>query len=169
MNELIQKGNVLGFDYPAANYRHVRRRMERRLALVLDVRNMIAQPVKDVTLQIDPELCRGMNLVTAFDLQKQEWRTYYAESMENISLAQATTADEQWSVMLIETAASWSPIERELPDEFVIKDWLAKGIAAPIAEIIAANANAMAMRSGNRGRWAWCCPPNFLNQFELSP
>lgn len=172
MENAIKVGQVIEFDYPAANYRNARRRMERRIALVSEIRNLAKQPLAPVTLQADPDLCRGVNLVTAFDLEKQANRKFYLESMENIALAAPSGSSDgaDWSVMWIECDPEWSPAEgRDLPDEFVIKDWLAKGIAAPIAEIIVAGANSLAMKNGNRGRWAWICPPGFLNQFEISP
>lgn len=74
-------GQVLEFDYPRHNYHLVRSGLERRRLLVEKVRDLSAEPLDQVTIQLDPELRRGRLLVTGQDLDKRAERSFYLESM----------------------------------------------------------------------------------------
>lgn len=78
------KGSTIRFDYPAANYKGVRPRWERRCLRVEHVRPLCEQPLADITIELDPNLDRGEVLVTGHDLDKDAERSFYLDRMQHI-------------------------------------------------------------------------------------
>ena len=82
--EALRIDSVVEFFYPAANYRGARFRWERRRLLVEKVRDLTAEPLDPMTVQLDPELRRGRVLVTGQDLDRLGERSFYVDSMRNV-------------------------------------------------------------------------------------
>lgn len=78
------KGSIIRFDYPAANYKGARRRLERRCLQVDHVRPLRQEPLAAITIELDPNLDRGEVLVTGKDLEKDAERSFYQDRMENV-------------------------------------------------------------------------------------
>lgn len=78
------KGSTIRFDYPAANYKGVRPRWERRCMRVEHVRPLCEQPLADITVELEPNLNRGEVLVTGYDLDKDAERSFYLDRMQHV-------------------------------------------------------------------------------------
>jgi len=79
-------GSTIRFDYPAANFKGVRPRLEKRCVRVEHIRPLCQQPLADVTIELEPMLHRGEVLVTGQDLDKDSERSFYLERMEQIEI-----------------------------------------------------------------------------------
>jgi hypothetical protein len=95
-------GSTIRFDYPAANYLGIRRpRFDQRRLKVERVRELAKQPLEPTTIQEEPLLRRGSVLVTGWDLDKHQERSFYLESMQNIEPYQSLM-DLECKVQLLE-------------------------------------------------------------------
>ena len=79
-------GKTIDGLYPAANYRGVRPRLERRRVRIEAVRDTTLEPLDPITLIFDPDLRRGRLLVTGFDLDKLAERSFYIESFVELRM-----------------------------------------------------------------------------------
>lgn len=165
----IDCGAVISFEYPAANYQGVRPRWEARKLLVERVRRLDSEPLDPVTTVLEPQLKRGKTLVTGRDLNKGQERSFYAESMRDVTFLRRERVIDvsrdvygnDYSVVWIETDESWDP-SQDLPDEFRIVSLLIDGVSASFADTITDKANQEQMLLGCQGRWAATLPPGFI-------
>ncbi len=74
-------GRSYRFLYPAINFDCLISGMDERRILVERVRNTELEPVDEETLSSNPFIKRGRWLVTGIDLDKNEERSFYVESM----------------------------------------------------------------------------------------
>ena len=74
-------GRAYRFLYPRHNFEGVRTGLEERRVLVEQVRDTTTEPLDTETLISNPLLKRGRWLVTGLDLDKDEERSFYVESM----------------------------------------------------------------------------------------
>lgn len=82
---MLPQGTVVAFDYPAANFACVHRpRLERRTAIVREVRDTFAVPLEAATINAEPYLNRGRFLITCWDLDRKAERSFWDESMQNL-------------------------------------------------------------------------------------
>lgn len=81
---MFEKGKIYRFDYPAHNYKGVRKRLERRRVRVERVRRLDEEPLEPGAVEADPLLNRGTTLVYGIDLDKAAERCFYLESMEDV-------------------------------------------------------------------------------------
>lgn len=102
MDSMFSPGSFLRFDYPSANYRGVRRRLEPRRLKVEKIRDTDLQPIEADTLLMDPMLDRGRILVTGTDLDKNAERSFYLHAMTNVEAIEAAEADLPQLPVLIE-------------------------------------------------------------------
>lgn len=70
-------GKVIVGEYPAANFRGVRKRFERRRLLVEEIRRLRDNPLDPETLELEPLLRRTELLVIGRDLDKGAERSFY--------------------------------------------------------------------------------------------
>lgn len=107
------KGSTIRFDYPAANYKGVRPRWERRCMRVEHVRPLCEQPLADITVELDPNLNRGEVLVTGYDLDKDAERSFYLDRMQDIETvaifdeADSAGDEQSASVTAVERFQQW--------------------------------------------------------------
>jgi hypothetical protein len=80
----FEVGTAIEFLYPAANYRRVRPRWERRRIRIDGVRRLADSPLDPLTLELEPELWRGETLVRGLDLDKGQERSFYVERMREV-------------------------------------------------------------------------------------
>lgn len=74
------------FDYPRHNYYGVpQSRWERRRIRVTVIRDLMELPLDPITGGLNPLLRRGRWLVSGYDLDRCEERSFYFEAMQNIS------------------------------------------------------------------------------------
>lgn len=72
------------FLYPRHNFHGVLSRLEPRRLRVEEIRDIRKVPLAIVTVDLQPLLRRGRLLVTGWDLDKQEERSFYADSMKSL-------------------------------------------------------------------------------------
>ncbi len=90
MQDILKAGNVVEFLYPRHNFQGVHcSRKERRLIVVERVRDLREEPLCKLTLEQHASLQRGTLLVIGLDLQKNERRSFYVESMSRLKLLDA--------------------------------------------------------------------------------
>lgn len=77
-------GKTVEFEYPAANYPGIPARWERRRVRVDRIRNVAAEPLDAVTLELNPTLSRCGLLVTGHDFGRQAERSFYTGSMRGV-------------------------------------------------------------------------------------
>ena len=77
----LLRGHAYRFLYPRHNFEGVRSGLEERRILVEQVRDTSTDPLDEETLISNPLLKRGRWLVTGIDLDKDEERSFYVESM----------------------------------------------------------------------------------------
>ena len=82
-HRFLLPGRVYRFLYPAINLECLRliSPMVERRVLVSGIRDTVADPLDEETLEIHPYTNRGRWLITAIDLEKFEERSFYVESM----------------------------------------------------------------------------------------
>ena len=78
-------GESYEFDYPRHNFHGVKTHFERRRIVVTDVRDLMQQPLDPMTGDEQPLLRRGRYLVTGQDLDKHAERSFYVDSMANVT------------------------------------------------------------------------------------
>lgn len=133
---MFQKGAIVTFWYPAANYASARKRLERRRIRVDRIRDFAEEPLADETLERDPNLVRLGCLVYGYDLDRQADRAFYSGCMEDLTVCQA---DASHSVVWID-ADAWLPSGEE-PIEFNVLGVFGERLSAITAEIIADGGN----------------------------
>lgn len=166
----LRLGQILTFDYPAANYRGISPRYERRTLLVEELRDCGCQPLSPVTYQLDPLLNRGRTLVRGVDLDKCEKRCFYVESMRDLDIVGPQSVmcilgdrnANDYTVAWMTCDDDWHPSSGELPDEFLIIGTLIANVASTFAETIVARANLECDLLGRRGKWAIAVPPGII-------
>lgn len=84
MQNILETGRLIRFDYPAHNYHGARQRLEPRRLRIEKIRDLAQQPLEAATCCGDPLLRRGQILVTGVDLDKGAERSFYVESMEQL-------------------------------------------------------------------------------------
>lgn len=113
-------GKVLAGRYPAANYVGVRLRYEPRRVLVQAVRRLNERPLERSTLKLDPFLRRFGVLVTGFDLDKRQERTFYLGAFRNwrvTKLDRRELLGDRHKVYIVERQ-DWQPTSpHDLPPE----------------------------------------------------
>ena len=72
------------FKFPCHNFHGVLSPLEKRRLKVESIRDLVAYPVERVTFDVQPLLRRGRYLATGLDLDKNEERSFYVESMQEI-------------------------------------------------------------------------------------
>ena len=80
----LRPGCAYSFSYPRHNFHGVLSSLERRRLLVENVRDLKQEPLERQTFDVQPLLRRGRYLVTGQDLDKQQERTFYVESMRAV-------------------------------------------------------------------------------------
>ena len=83
----FEPGTVISFSYPRHNFHGVLSKLERRRIQVEAVRDLKREPLDLTTLDIQPLLKRGRFLVVGTDLEKNAERSFYADSMRNVTPA----------------------------------------------------------------------------------
>ncbi len=167
----LRLGQVITFDYPAANYHGITPRYEQRRLLIQRLRYCDREPLDPITFRMNPLLKRGRTLVIGIDLDKGEQRSFWDASMrdlEVIHLEPTTSVMESsygtsFSVAVIDNIGKWDP-DDELPDEFRIVHVMVHGVAECFAHTIADKANLDAIAMGIGDRRAIVLPPGFLSQ-----
>lgn len=106
----IVPGAVIRFGYPAHNFLFLRSELEARVVRVVSVRDTLNEPLAPVTVELNPFRRRSRYLVTAFDLDRQEERSFYWESMQHPQTAAVPLAAQEWSILVVD--ADGSPPER---------------------------------------------------------
>ena len=84
---MFSAGNVLSFSYPADNRIGVKTRLSKRRIVVKTERDLVILPLDSQTVKLDPWRRRGQILVAGFDLDKQVWRRFYADSMRSVKVS----------------------------------------------------------------------------------
>jgi len=74
-------GRSYRFLYPSINFNCLISGMDERTILVERVRDIELEPLNDETMNSNPYVKRGRWLVTGIDLDKNEERSFYVESM----------------------------------------------------------------------------------------
>jgi hypothetical protein len=77
-------GKYYRFMFPRHNFSGIVSRLEERYFRCDSIRDLRKQPIERITFEIQPLLRRGRFLVTGWDLDKQEERSFYCNSMQNI-------------------------------------------------------------------------------------
>jgi len=77
----LLRGRAYRFLYPRHNFEGVRTGLEERRILIEQVRDTDTDPLEEETRISNPLLKRGRWLVTGIDLDKDEERSFYVESM----------------------------------------------------------------------------------------
>lgn len=115
MNLKLVVNELVGFYYPAANYRGVRRRrMEFRRVLITAIRDLRDDPIRDDE-EIEPNLNRGTMLVTGLDLDKNAERSFYVESMAELRRLHGDASHFRPLAMALTEGGEFLRI-KELPD-----------------------------------------------------
>lgn len=105
----VKPGAIIRFDYPAANYRGARPRLEPRAVRVVEVRDLVAKPLDPTTVAIDPELARDRYLVTGQDLDRGAERSFYLASMRRLRPDDESPRLGLWTVLLVDQRGENSP------------------------------------------------------------
>lgn len=74
-------GQVFVFHYPRSNELEARPAYRRRCILVRSVRLLDQEPLRTITLRMNPLRRRGRTLVTGWDFDARGERSFYLESM----------------------------------------------------------------------------------------
>jgi hypothetical protein len=157
---MFEPGQFLAFDYPAANYEHVKLRWERRRVKVLACRDTFELPLLAETINSDPMKLRGRYLYTCLDLDCGAERMFWDCSMRNVedfeldpsSILMEQSEHTACGVLAIEPDIRVRPHE---PDRFRVRAVIADGISPTFAESIADALNTDTIAScGFRGRLA---------------
>ncbi len=80
----LQPGRAYSLEYPRHNYRQLPPATESRKIVVTSIRDMLDEPLDQVTETLNPLLKRGRWLVTGMDLDKDVERSFYVESMNQV-------------------------------------------------------------------------------------
>jgi hypothetical protein len=80
----MQIDRYYSFKFPRHNFHGVPSKMETRQFRCDSIRDLVQQPIERLTNEIQPLLRRGRFLVTGLDLDKQEERSFYVESMRDV-------------------------------------------------------------------------------------
>lgn len=144
---MLQKGVVVTFFYPAANYANARKRLERRRVRVDRIRDFLEEPLDESTTERNPFLVRSGCLVYGFDLDKLADRAFYSGSMEDLHVCEA---DSSHSVVWID-AADWLPTGEE-PIQFELLGVFGEKLSRVTAEILADGGNAFLQKAGDSRR-----------------
>jgi len=80
----LRPGCAYSFLYPRYNYVGLPARTERRRIMVESVRDTRAEPLDETTMSLNPSLRRGRWLVSGIDLDREDTRSFYAESMTDV-------------------------------------------------------------------------------------
>ena len=114
-------GKVVAGRYPAANYVGIRLRYEPRRVLVQSVRRLRDKPLERGTLKLDPYLRRFGVIVTGFDLDKRQERTFYLGAFRNwrvMKLDRRELVGDRHKMFIVERPADWRPTSPlDLPPE----------------------------------------------------
>ena len=81
---LFKPGRAYSFLYPRHNYQQLPEKTELRRIEVVSIRDIHQDPLDPTTLPLNPLLKRGRWLVTGRDLDKDDERSFYVESMTNV-------------------------------------------------------------------------------------
>lgn len=81
---LFKPGRAYSFLYPRYNYQQLPAKTELRRIEVVSIRDIHEDPLDPMTLPLNPLLNRGRWLVTGRDLDKDDERSFYVESMSNV-------------------------------------------------------------------------------------
>jgi hypothetical protein len=85
MTHVFVPGREVSFFYPRHNFHSVSSALERRRIRVEFVRDLTVEPLSEEDIERQPLLRRGRWLVTGQDLDKLAERSFYVESMRQIS------------------------------------------------------------------------------------
>ncbi len=170
----LRLGQIVTFDYPAANYKGIPPRYEHRRMLIQRLRNCDREPLDPFTFRVDPLLNRGRTLVIGIDLDKGEQRSFYFEAMRDLRVVQADSMvcilgdrnSNDYAVAWMECDPAWHPSVGELPEQFLISGVLIAAVASTFAETIAAKANLECDLVGRRGKWAIAVPPGIIQLMQ---
>lgn len=80
----LRLGCAYSFLYPRYNYVGLPARTESRRVVVESIRDTYGQPLQSQTVSLNPLLRRSRWLVTGYDLDRDERRSFYADSMTEI-------------------------------------------------------------------------------------
>lgn len=156
-------GDVLEFDYPAANCSGVRLRWERRRVRVERVRDLEDEPLASETCHRDQATRRSRWLLTGFDFEKQARRSFYAESMIDVRRIEKAAPETEPAYTRSYSVAWTDGVPAAIDDDeaedtpCAIIDILARGLTLEAAESLAETLNA-ACDDGPR---AMVMPPGF--------
>lgn len=81
----LLSGRMYRFLYPSINFTCLPSKMDERRVLVKTIRDLELEPLNQETLESHPFTNRGRWLVTGIDLDKGEERTFYVESMSELT------------------------------------------------------------------------------------
>lgn len=132
-NGAFARGSTIRFDYPAANYKGVRPRMERRLMRVERVRPLAEQPLHPITTELEPMLNRGEVLVTGQDLDKDAERSFYLERMEQVE--PVAIYDGPFDVVLCDDESS-AEVVCKAPTILAAIAWVKEWLQEPLGLIV---------------------------------
>ena len=83
-NAFLQPGCAYEFEYPRHNYHQLPTKSETRRIVVAEIRDTLGEPLDPVTLSLNPLLQRSRWLIKGKDLDKDDERSFYVDSMTNI-------------------------------------------------------------------------------------
>lgn len=81
----FRPGYAYRFSYPRHNYRGLPETREARRIRVESIRDLQQYPLEEFTTTQNPTLCRGRWLITGHDLDRDAQRSFYLESMADVS------------------------------------------------------------------------------------
>ncbi|MDX1964136.1 MAG: hypothetical protein SFX18_13365 [Pirellulales bacterium] len=85
---MFSVGSVLNFSYPAVNRMGKLTRLASRRVVIRSIRDLDDRPLDPRTVRLRPDLRRGRLLIQAVDLERQEWRQFYFDSMRSVRVCQ---------------------------------------------------------------------------------
>lgn len=84
----FELNRAYSFLYPRHNFHGVLSQQELRRVLVEEVRDVTKNHLDQQTVDLQPLLRRGRLLITGLDLDKNQERSFYAESMQRVKVIQ---------------------------------------------------------------------------------
>ena len=102
----FQIGQTIEFEYPDTNQVGIPLELEHRRFQIRKIRDVLAEPLKTETYQYRPYIRRARFLLGGFDLDKQEWRSFYADSMGNI----VPVTGPLYRIGLYDPVVEWKPV-----------------------------------------------------------
>ena len=108
-------GRAYRFLYPSINFKCLPQKLNERRMLVTRIRDTESEPLEEETLASNPFIKRGRWLVTGTDLDKIDERSFYLESM--VEVTDVTTHLPQSMIQDLSRSQHQSVQRRQLTDD----------------------------------------------------